>query len=210
MRYATLVNLTCAIALALTLGGQAQADSAGGGYYVELFGGSSSIADTALSGAVVGTSGFGGGQAFGGAVGYAYGGTPLRAELEYTYRNGEADGAAGVTGDYASTIVALNGYYDFRPIGGAGVVPYIGAGFGYITEIDFDVAGGAAPGEYSERGGFGYQLMLGAAYPVSDRWSLTAEVRYFDAGSQTLTSTTGSLSAEYQTLDIALGTALRF
>ena len=90
------------------------------------------------------------------------------------------------------------------------MTPYVGAGIAYITEIDFDVSGGSASGEYSDRGGIGYQLMAGVDYALSDRWSLNGEVRYFDAGSQDLSGSGGSLKADYQTLDLIIGTSFNF
>ena len=80
----------------------------------------------------------------------------------------------------------------------------------YVTEIDFDVASGPV-GEYSKTGLFGYQLMIGAEIPVTERLSLNGELRYFDAGSQTLTSPTGAiLKADYGALDLLFGATLRF
>lgn len=190
-----------------SIGGSATADTSDGGYYLKVFGGVSSVSDTDLDGLATNESGFDTGQIFGGAVGYAFAGSPFRSELEYAYRTGDADGSAGITGDLASTTVALNGYYDFTPVAGGLLTPYVGVGLSYVTEIDFDVSGGLAPGEYTDRDGFGYQLMLGAEYPLSERWSINGEVRYFDAGSQTLTGSGGKLSADYQTLELLIGTA---
>lgn len=186
------------------------ADTSDGGFYLRAFGGVSSLSDTDLSGVATGNSGFESGQVFGGAIGYDYAGSPFRSELEYAYRTGDADGAAGITGDFASTTLALNGYYDFAPIFGGRLTPYVGAGLAYVTEVDFDVVGGGASGEYNDTGDFAYQLMLGAEYPLSPRWSVTGEVRYFDAGSQTLTGAGGTLTADYQSIDIIIGTSLKF
>ncbi len=196
--------------LLTTLSTPALADPDDGGFYVRAFGGWSSLSDTDLSGAASGRAGFGGGQIFGGAVGYDYGQNPFRTEIEFAYRSAEADGSAGISGDFASTTLALNGYYDFAPVAGGRLIPYVGAGLAYITEIDFDLSGGAAPGEYSDRGGIGYQLMLGATVPLSERWSLNGEIRYFDAGTQELSGSGGLLSADYQTLDILLGASFQF
>lgn len=204
-----LTNLTLTTALLACFGVPALAEPSDGGFYLRAFGGASSLSDSDLSGAATGSTGFDTGQVFGGAVGYDYSDSPFRSELEYTYRSGDADGTAGVTGDFASTTVALNGYYDFAPIAGGRLTPYFGAGLAYITEIDFDLSGGAA-GEYTDRGGIGYQLMLGAEYPVSERWSVTGEVRYFDAGSQTLTGPGGTLNADYQSIDLIVGTTFKF
>ncbi|MEM7717826.1 MAG: outer membrane beta-barrel protein [Pseudomonadota bacterium] len=188
----------------------ALADASDGGFYLRAFGGASLLSDTNLSGPVTGNSDFDAGQTFGAAVGYDYAGSPFRSELEFAYRTGDADGAAGVAGDFASTTLAFNGYYDFTPIGGGKLTPYVGAGLAYVTEVDFDISGGSAPGEYNDSGAFGYQLMVGAAYPVSNRWALTGEIRYFDAGNQSLTGPGGTLSADYDTVDFTLGAVFKF
>ena len=197
-------------ALFVCLGMPAAADPSQGGFYIRAFGGLSFLSDTDLSGIATGNSGFDTGQVVGGAVGYDYAGSRFSSELEFTYRTGEADGSAGITGDFASTTLALNGYYHFAPIAGGRVTPYVGAGLAYVTEIDFDVSGGGATGEYDDSGDFGYQLMIGAEYPISERWTVTGEVRYFDLGSQTLTGSGGTLSADYETVDLIIGASIKF
>ncbi len=180
------------------------------GFYLRVLGGASFLSDANLSGAALGKVGFDTGVIAGTAFGYDFVDSPFRSELEYTYRTGDADGKLGITGDLASTTLAVNGYYDFSPIGTLGVTPYIGAGLAYVTEIDFDVQTGPI-GEYSKTGMFGYQLMLGAEVPVSERWSINGELRYFDAGSQSLRSPAGaSLRTDYATLDLVFGAAYRF
>jgi len=185
----------------------ALAQDVDGGFYGRVFGGASSLSDTDLSGATSGSVGFGTGQIFGAAIGYDYGASPFRSEFEFAYRTGEANGSSGVTGDFASTTLALNGYYDFSF---GRVTPYLGAGLAYITEIDFDLVGGGATGEYSDRGAIGYQIMAGASYAISENWSLDGELRYFDAGSQDLSGSGGSISAGYSTVDFIIGTSFRF
>ena len=197
-------------ALLISVSLPALADPDEGGFYLRAFGGVSSLSDSDLSGAVTGTSGFDSGQMVGGAVGYKYAASPFRSEIEYAYRSGEADGSAGVTGDLASTSLALNGYYDFTPVSGGRVTPYVGAGIAYVTEVDFDVIGGSAAGEYSDRGGIGFQVMAGVDYALSDRWSINGELRYFDAGRQDLTGAGGTLSTDYQTFDLIVGTSFNF
>lgn len=52
--------------------------------------------------------------------------------------------------------------------------------------------------------------MAGARYAVSNRWSVTGELRYFDAGSPDLSGSRGELSADYQTLDLIVGVSFGF
>lgn len=202
------VGLSVLLAAGICL--PAQAQSSDGDFYGRIFGGVSSLSDTDLSGAIDNSIDFDSGQIYGAAIGYDYGGSPFRSEFEFAYRTGDADGSAGIEGDFASTTVALNGYYDFSNVGSARLTPYIGAGLAYVTEVDFDVAGGTAPGEYNDTGVFGYQLMVGVDYALSQRWSLNGELRYFDAGSQSLSGPGGTLKADYDTLDVLIGATFRY
>lgn len=179
-----------------------------GSVYLEIFGGASQPSSSDLGfGDVSDDTGFDTGFAGGGAIGYDYAGSPWRAEIEFTYRSANGD---SVGGDFASTTLALNGYYDFaemRP----GLRPYVGAGLGTITEIDYDVEGGVFPGEYNDRGGALVQAMVGARYDFSPSVMLTGELRYFDAGSRTLSRDGGgSLDVDYSGAELAVGLAYRF
>jgi opacity protein-like surface antigen len=180
-----------------------------GGFHLKVIGGASLLRGTDLTGAISGAADFGAGPVLGGALGYDYADSPFRSELEFAYRSGDADPfAGGATGDFASTSLMINGYYDFASTGR--ITPYVGAGLGYVTEIDFDIAGGTAGGEYSGRGGVAWQVMAGAAYGLSDRLSLLGEVRYFDAGSRTLSGTAGNFTADYATMEAIVGLRFRF
>lgn len=181
-----------------------------GGFYGRVFGGASFLSDTDLSGARIGSTSFDTGQVVGAAFGYAYPDSPFRSEFEFAYRSADADSGSGFSGDFASTTVALNGYYAFAPLSGGRLTPYVGAGLAYVTEIDFDITRGGVSSEFNDTGGFAYQLMIGADYALSDRWSLNGELRYFDAGSQTLTGPGGTLTADYDAVDLIFGATLRF
>jgi opacity protein-like surface antigen len=201
--------LAAAAATAIGLPGSGADAQDLGGFYLEAFGGASMLRDTDVTGEFTGTASFGTGPVVGAALGYDYADSPFRSELEFAYRSGEADTfAGGASGDFASTTVMLNGYYDFAS--GGPFTPYIGAGAGYVTEIDFDVAGGAAPGQYSDRGGFAWQAMAGLSYAVTDRIGLSGELRYFNAGSRTLTGSSGSITADYATFEAVAGVSFRF
>jgi opacity protein-like surface antigen len=177
------------------------------GFYARAFAGASGLQGDSVS---VGGAGlplsYDTGAIYGGAFGYDYGDRPFRAELEFAYRTGDATGA--VAGDYASTTFMLNGLYEFG--GGGAFQPYVGLGLGYVTEIDFDVTAGPI-GEYSDRGLLAGQVILGADYALSDRLSLFGEARYFATESPNLLSAGGAtLSADYDTIDLLAGVALRF
>lgn len=196
---------------ALTFGTSAIPAQADGTFYGRVSAGASSLSDPDVTGAIEGSASFGTGQAFGGAIGYDYAGSPFRAELEYVYRTADADPFGGSSGgDLASTTIALNGYYDFTTIGP--IIPYVGAGLGYATEIDFDIGSGTGVGEYSDSGTSLVQVMLGARYPINERFSVTGELRYFDAGSVSLDRSGGveTLELDYSGVELNLGLQFAF
>jgi opacity protein-like surface antigen len=177
------------------------------GFYAKAFAGASALQGNSASvGGPALPLGYDTGAIYGGAVGYDYGSRPFRAELEFAYRTGDATGS--LAGDFASTTFMLNGLYEF---GGNGTFqPYVGAGLGYVTEIDFDVTAGPV-GEYSDRGLLAGQVILGADYAVSDSLSLFGEARYFTTETPNLVSAGGgTLSADYDSFDLLAGVALRF
>ncbi|MEL6619322.1 MAG: outer membrane beta-barrel protein [Pseudomonadota bacterium] len=201
----TLLLTTCLLT-ASTL--TARAD---GSFYVKLFGGLSDLqVDTLSFGSTTSQADFDTGIAAGGAFGYDYAGSPWQAEIEYTYRSADITPAAslGTGGDYASTSLMVNGIYAFSAAGA--VKPYVGAGIGFMTEVDLDIEGGAAAGEYEDSGVFAAQVMVGAEYAVSDRVGLYGELRYFTAGSQTMTGGSGTIEADYDSLDAIVGLSIRF
>jgi opacity protein-like surface antigen len=198
-----------AVAVIAGLSGTAAQAQDRAGVYVEAFGGASMLRDTDIGGAVAGAATFGTGPVVGGALGYDTADLWFRPEIEFAYRSGDADSlAGGASGDFASTTLMLNAYHDFDRVGT--FTPYIGIGAGYVTEIDFDIAGGAAPGEYSDRGGFAWQAMAGAGYAVTDRIGLSGELRYFDAGSRTLADPARRITADHATVELVLGARYRF
>lgn len=183
------------------------------GYYAKGYAGLSTLqgSDVTIDDVTSDLS-YDGGITGGGAIGYAYPDSPFRAELEYTYRSGtvsDLGASVGSGGDFASTSLLLNGYYVFDT--GAQFTPYVGAGIGYVTEIDFDVEDAIGADEFSETGLFGYQLMAGAEYPVTDQLAVFAEARYFSMDSPELKSESGgTLRADYDTLDIVTGVTWSF
>ncbi|MEL6565462.1 MAG: hypothetical protein AAFQ59_13555 [Pseudomonadota bacterium] len=69
---------------------------------------------------------------------------------------------------------------------------------------------GPAAGEYEDSGVFAAQVMVGAAYSVSDRVDLYGELRYFMAGSQILDGTAGAIEADYDSCDAIIGLTITF
>lgn len=200
-----ITHLSTGLAAALLAAGPAFAQD--GSFYARAFGGASNLLSTDLGagGTTTGLS-FGQGTFAGAAVGYDYPG-PWRAEVEFAYRSGESKGA-GVSGDFASTTVAVNALYSFDT--GTTFRPYVGGGIGYVTEVDFDLSG-TTTGEFSDRGLLAGQVILGADYALSSRWSAFGEVRAFAAKTPDLRNAAGAVvDARYRSVDLAVGLALRF
>lgn len=184
-----------------------------GGYYIKGTVGLSALqgSDFTIDGTTSALS-FDAGIAAGGSIGYNLANSPFRAEAEFMYRSGEAADLSvgiGTGGGYASTTLMLSGLYAFET--DTIFTPYVGAGLGYVTEIDFDIETAAGEVEYSERGLLAYQIMIGTEYEVSDQLSLFGEARYFAVDSPKLSASDGSiLEADYNTLELLAGVTWSF
>ncbi len=189
------------------------------GLYLSVYGGSSSLATTSLSesrsssSTLTGKGSFGGGNGLGGAFGYRYG-NGWAAELAWDYRSHDVKriGGTPVQGDFASTTAFINGYYRFQKVGM--LRPFVGAGVGYVTEIDLDLKRDGSAKEYSRRGGLAVQAIVGGEVELTDRWSLNADLRWSQMGSGSFkaTSSGASLSGKpkYQPASVNLGVTYRF
>lgn len=136
------------------------------------------------------------GAGFGVALGYDFG-NRFRAEGELVVRNNEAEAnlvtipagaTARVDGDFDTTALMINGYYDI-PVGEKTEF-YLGAGFG-----------GAAHDSENE---VAYQGMVGAAYNIKQDMDLIVGYRYF----ATDDFEKGGVSLSYDAHNIHVG--LRF
>jgi OOP family OmpA-OmpF porin len=132
------------------------------------------------------------------SLGWGFG-NGLRAEIEGSYRSNEVSdakfagqsvqGRASGTGTATSYGVMANVLYDFD-LGSSlnssvgGIVPYIGAGVGYIWHDYQDVGASASDGRKAvyngDTGAFGYQAILGLALPIESvpGLAVTAEYRF--------------------------------
>jgi OmpA-OmpF porin, OOP family len=133
---------------------------------------------------------------FGGqiALGHAFGPYRLEGEIGYTHnKQNHYVAIVPPTGRIAADVkddatrAMINGYYDFSPF--RSITPYLGVGVGVTrVSIDFFAPRAPFPTETPRQlikdsdTGFSYQLMAGAAVPVSDKLSLTLQYRWFDAG----------------------------
>jgi OOP family OmpA-OmpF porin len=125
------------------------------------------------------------------SVGYGFG-NGLRLELEGSYRQNDVDGISvsggnipRTTGTVRSYGVMANVLYDFVL---GPVMPYVGVGAGYVWN-DYDSVGfnyrnaAGTSGQFTAggtNGAFGYQAILGVAFPIQSvpGLALTAEGRF--------------------------------
>ena len=146
------------------------------GSYATLYAGSSNLSSTTVTesrllGPVLsGKASFGGGLGAGGAIGYRYG-NGWSAEVEWNYRRHGLKSLRGglanaaYKGDFASNTLFINGLRRFPGAAGAWT-PYIGAGLGWVQEIDLDIDAGGQERGFSKSGKLGLQLIGGVAWPL--------------------------------------------
>jgi opacity protein-like surface antigen len=179
----------------------AQADSKG--FYATIYAqqsriGSSNFTESGTQGAGNGLRAeFGSGLGFGGDIGYRYG-NGWASEIEWNYRRYSLDalrqGSSNLTrdGDFASNILLINGLRRFSM--GGGWTPYVGAGIGWVQEIDIDLTPSNAGAErgYSASSKSALQLIGGVEYELTPRWRLTADARWLRVGSVRLDNEVGN------------------
>ena len=127
-------------------------------------------------------------------------------EADWTYRSGDIDsigtgGSVANSGDYASVAVTGNLIHSFAT--DSPWRPYIGAGLGFLQEIDADLKPSGA--EVSDRGALAYQFLAGVGYRASDSIEITLEGRYLGAEDVELTGEGQSFEAEYEHVGVMLG-----
>ena len=103
------------------------------------------------------------------------------AEFAWEYRSNDSETEIGgrlrfSDGDYASNAFYLNGFYHISPVGRW--QPYLGAGIGWLQEVDLDLEDARGEQSFSGDGDVGYQLFAGANYALSASWAINAELRY--------------------------------
>jgi outer membrane autotransporter protein len=177
------------------------------GFYATIYGQYSRIgaSDLTESGALGAGSGlraeFGRGAGFGGDFGFRYG-NGWAAEVEWNYRSHSLDALrqAGTNlardGDFASNILLVNGLRRFAS--GGPWTPYLGAGLGWVQEIDIDITprGGGVDRGYSAGSKAAFQLIAGVEYAITPKWRLTADARWLRVGSVRLDNEAGNPGGE--------------
>lgn len=199
---------------------QAGADT--DGWFARAYGGYSHLSDIdadsrgILEGDIEADISVDGGYTAGLGVGYRYGGN-WAVEVAWEYRTNDTETDLGGVeiypdGNIASSTVYLNGYYHFATAGKWD--PYIGAGLGWLQEVDIDLEGNGPLRSYSGDGDTGFQVFAGANYPLSERWHVQGEIRYASFTGLDLEAegkTVGEFSSlDYEPLTVQLGIQYRF
>jgi outer membrane protein W len=130
-----------------------------------------------------------------------------RAELEYSSRGQDFDGASG---DVEANIVTANYYYDFKSAG-SGIMPYVGVGAGVAG---VDVSPGNPSGANGEDTVGVYQAMIGLGYAFENapRTEMTLGYKYLGTFSDPEVDNTAVGDTEFE-LDghsVEVGAKFRF
>lgn len=151
----------------------------------------------------------------GGSVGYRYG-ERWRVEADVTYRSAETDriefanGTVYTDGNFASLTIGLTGIYDIFGASRGPWQPYVGAGLGWVQEVDIDFEDAAGEVSYSGDD-IALSFLAGVRYQPA-KWFVDAEIRYFDLGDLDLDgeSGTGSVRTDYDPLSLTIGAGFQF
>ena len=141
------------------------------------------------------TARFGTGLGLGGDIGFRYG-NGWASELEWNWRRHDlkslqsGGSTLATNGDFASNIIFVNGLRRFVGQTG-GWTPYVGAGLGWVQEIDFDINSGGTERAWSKKGKVAVQLIAGTEIPISNAWRLAADVRLLRVGNVELPAEEG-------------------
>jgi opacity protein-like surface antigen len=214
------VGLAAAAGLALALGASAaSAQGMGtGSWYVKGFGGFTLPQDDDFklnardgSGSIDSGLNFDTGYTLGIAGGYEI--TPnIAVELEYAYRNAEADPKGVNSGKKKTESNAwmVNAIYNFTPMGATGAwQPYAGAGLG-AADLNLEQIGSLGGGDFDSDYNFAYQVIGGVAYNWTANWSMNMEARFFGINDQDLENSDYSFKTTYQTVDVLFGATYHF
>lgn len=206
-------------------------------FYGHVFAGTSQIGDLSFAGTITPP---GGRQTVdtelqrGGAFGVALGTTinslsgsafTTRGELEFSTSRGDVDdlqfsgngpGAENnVDGNISANRFFVNALVDFDT--GTRFTPYAGLGLG-VAAVDTSLSYGPVPGavRIDDRDTvFSTQLILGAAYELTDQLSLTGDVRFirdYGVSSERVSpaGVTGVVEDDIDTVNIGLGLRFKF
>ncbi|MDM7859478.1 outer membrane beta-barrel protein [Alteromonas sp. ASW11-36] len=138
-------------------------------------------------------------------------------ELYWEYRTNDSDTQVNANGDsfsgnFASSIFYLNGYYHAYTNGPWHVS--LGAGLGWVQEIDLDLEQGSVERSYSGDGDITWQLMFQADYRLNQNWSLATEARWQDLSRVSLDAEENAVGAldnlDYNPVSLGVNLSYRF
>ena len=144
---------------------------------------------------------------FAGALGLRFN-RNFRMEAELSYRKSDIEtanitgtGATAVTGDLSSSMLLLNGYYDFD-ISDWKTQPYISAGLGVARHSgDITDPGSFTQSVDDDAYSFMWNIGTGVKYRVHDNFAWTAGYRYLDGSDFDLNGT----DIDYSAHELRLG-----
>lgn len=201
MKFLRSFSALAASSLMFGMAGTSWAQTEPRGFYATVYAQTSNLGSTTFN--EIGNAGlgsglkasFGTGLGLGGDIGFRYG-NGWASELEWNWRRHDLKslnrGATTLasSGDFASNIIFVNGLRRF--IGPTGSwTPYVGAGLGWVQEIDFDIPSGGTERAWSKSGKAAVQLIGGTEIPLGDTWRLTADVRVLRIGNVELPAEEG-------------------
>lgn len=156
------------------------------------------------------------GLAAGISIGYRFS-EHIAAELAWEYRSHDSEvsldnGERWNDGNYASNTLWINGFYYFPRSGRW--QPYLGAGIGYLEEIDIDLERrGEKERSFSDDGDITWQVFGGIEYQLDDSWSLHGELRYSYLDDVDLSEESGAgeiKGLDYDPATVQFGVSYRF
>lgn len=171
---------------------------------------------------------FDNGTAFGFGIGkelpgLSIGGVTVRGEAEFSFTRSEADqisfsgnGPApetNVAGDVKTQALFANLFADFD--NSSAFTPYVGAGLG-IGRVEQNLVYGPGVTVPDSSTGLAGQIIVGGAYALNDRVSLTADARYrrfFDVESRRLNPAgglTGNIDGDFDAVTVNVGVRFGF
>jgi outer membrane protein len=198
----------------------AQSNPNPNGWYASVYGTFSSLSSTNIAETrpaapnIAGQAKFDAGRGIGGAVGKNFDNGTYALEIAWDYQSAGLKSIAGVKvdGDFASNIYWLNGYRRFTPI--SGWTPYLGAGVGYVQEIDIDIDRAGKELEYSRSGSLGFQAIAGVKRQLNANWSLMADAKYMQVSKgpdrATLAGSALTVRPKYRPLSFHVGVVYSF
>lgn len=195
-------------------------------FYLSLFGGYTQLENIGPFGVpnniiadspnatVMFNDGFGLGLALG-----QYQGPNLRSELEFSYRNNDADSileSAFTTNTFEidGSVQSFSGMFNMlwdlqpRPIFGC-YQPYVGAGIGF-SFVDVDLPENSVIEDNENQSSFAYQIITGVSRPISFQTEGFVEYRYLNADPIRVLASLSAGNGEYATDNVFFGLRMKF